>query len=220
MFGSSFLPQKQAFRKLSTFLPTCKRCPLAPSMGQSSRYRRVDIFLVGGWTNPSEKYDRQYGKLPQIGVKIKNIWNHQLVSLSILQCLTGQKWSKDIVILTTCTSPWLTCTQMNRLWLTEIELLQNRLKRNSSASQNLQLFEVANLGSCLRFHWLHCSSAVVLGSSVLCKAHRPSHDLCTTQQRHQTTTLSSAVHGALRALHVGFNHFHVICSGGHLRLFI
>ncbi len=28
--------------------------------------------LVGGF-NPSEKYDRQNGNLPQIGVKIKNI---------------------------------------------------------------------------------------------------------------------------------------------------
>jgi len=25
------------------------------------------LFLVGGWTNPSEKYDRQIGNLPQIG---------------------------------------------------------------------------------------------------------------------------------------------------------
>ena len=32
--------------------------------------------LVGGWTNPSKKYDRQIGILPQIGVKIKHIWNH------------------------------------------------------------------------------------------------------------------------------------------------
>ena len=31
-------------------------------------------FLVGGWTNPSEKYDRQNGNLPQIGLKIKDIW--------------------------------------------------------------------------------------------------------------------------------------------------
>ena len=30
-------------------------------------------LLVGGWTNPSEKYDRQIGNLPQIGVKIPKI---------------------------------------------------------------------------------------------------------------------------------------------------
>ena len=32
--------------------------------------------LVGGWTNPSEKYARQIGNLPQVGMKIKNVWNH------------------------------------------------------------------------------------------------------------------------------------------------
>ena len=31
-------------------------------------------FLVGGWTNPFEKYDRQIGSSPQVGMKIKNIW--------------------------------------------------------------------------------------------------------------------------------------------------
>ena len=32
----------------------------------------------GWWLNhPSEKYARQIGNFPQIGVKIKNIWNHQ-----------------------------------------------------------------------------------------------------------------------------------------------
>ena len=33
-------------------------------------------LLIGGWTNLSEKYDRQNGNLPQIVVKIKHIWNH------------------------------------------------------------------------------------------------------------------------------------------------
>ena len=28
--------------------------------------------LVGGWTNPSEKYARQIGSSPQVGMKIKN----------------------------------------------------------------------------------------------------------------------------------------------------
>ena len=36
-------------------------------------------ILVGGWTNPFEKYARQIGSSPQVGVKIKNIWNHHLV---------------------------------------------------------------------------------------------------------------------------------------------
>ena len=34
--------------------------------------------LVDGWTNPFEKYARQNWNLPQVGVKIKNIWNHHL----------------------------------------------------------------------------------------------------------------------------------------------
>ena len=36
-------------------------------------------YLVGGF-NPSEEYARQNGNLPQIGVKINNIWNHHLVT--------------------------------------------------------------------------------------------------------------------------------------------
>ena len=39
-------------------------------------------ILVGGWTNPLEKYESKWVHLPQIGVKIikkiKNIWNHHL----------------------------------------------------------------------------------------------------------------------------------------------
>ena len=35
--------------------------------------------LVGGWTNPFEKYESKWVHLPQIGMKIKNIWNHRLV---------------------------------------------------------------------------------------------------------------------------------------------
>ena len=31
---------------------------------------------VGGWTNPSEKYERQIGSLPQVGVKMEKKWNH------------------------------------------------------------------------------------------------------------------------------------------------
>ena len=37
-------------------------------------------WLVGGF-NPFEKYERQIGNLPQIGVKIKNIRNHHLVDI-------------------------------------------------------------------------------------------------------------------------------------------
>ncbi len=37
----------------------------------------IIVFLVGGF-NPSEKYARQIGNLPQRGVKIENVWNHHL----------------------------------------------------------------------------------------------------------------------------------------------
>ena len=37
------------------------------------------ISLVGGF-NPSEKYARQIGNLPSIGVKIKDISNHHPVA--------------------------------------------------------------------------------------------------------------------------------------------
>ena len=39
------------------------------------------LYLVGGWTNPSEKYARQIGNIPQIGMKIKHVWNHHQVIL-------------------------------------------------------------------------------------------------------------------------------------------
>ena len=46
-------------------------------------YEKITVFserpfLAGGWTNPSEKYARQIGSFPQVGVKINNIWNHHL----------------------------------------------------------------------------------------------------------------------------------------------
>ena len=36
------------------------------------------ICHLGGGFNPFEKYARQIGSFPQIGMKIKNIWNHHL----------------------------------------------------------------------------------------------------------------------------------------------
>ena len=56
------------------------------------------VFLVGGWTNPSEKYDRQIGAFSQVRVKIRNIWNHhpvllviQSVSFTLLPSRTSEK---------------------------------------------------------------------------------------------------------------------------------
>ncbi len=38
--------------------------------------KKTPESYFGGWTNPSEKYDRQFGAFPQfVGMKIfKNIW--------------------------------------------------------------------------------------------------------------------------------------------------
>ena len=65
--------------KPSFFLKSCqpeeKRFVLEPQ--QITMFNKTLTVLVGGF-NPSEKYARQNGSLPQIGVKIKNIWNHHL----------------------------------------------------------------------------------------------------------------------------------------------
>ena len=65
--------------------------------------------LVGGWTNPSKKYDRQIGILPQIGVKIKHIWNHHLdvnlFSFIILKILNSWGVSCWGMSLPECLSP-------------------------------------------------------------------------------------------------------------------
>ena len=43
-------------------------------------YEAIFTWLVFG-TNPFEKYESKWVHLPQIGVNIKNIWNHHLVTL-------------------------------------------------------------------------------------------------------------------------------------------
>ena len=43
-------------------------------------FKWLDVKLVGGF-NPVEKYDRHIGSFPQVGMKIKNIWNHHLARL-------------------------------------------------------------------------------------------------------------------------------------------
>ena len=54
------------------------------------------IFVpVGGWTNPSEKYPRQSGNLPQVGVKIKQNWNHQPV---LDRCHPNDGWWPSLEI--------------------------------------------------------------------------------------------------------------------------
>ena len=40
--------------------------------------------LVGGF-NPSEKYYSQFGSFRQVGMKIKNIWNHHPVNIPYIE---------------------------------------------------------------------------------------------------------------------------------------
>ncbi len=56
--------------------------------------------LVGGF-NPSQKYDRQNGNLPQIGVKIKNVWNHRSCRTHRVGAVTPRQsnvWNHHLVI--------------------------------------------------------------------------------------------------------------------------
>ena len=57
---------------------------------------KVYHFLVGGWTNPSEKSARQIGSFPQVEVKIKDIWNHHLDRIYITEMVKTEicqnKW--------------------------------------------------------------------------------------------------------------------------------
>ena len=46
----------------------------------------IRYLLLGGFFNhPSEKYARQIGSFPQVGMNIKNVWNHQPAFLRLLQ---------------------------------------------------------------------------------------------------------------------------------------
>ena len=50
--------------------------------GQSMLKNIPKPKLGGGWTTPFEKYARQIASFPQVGLKIKNVWNHHLVNCS------------------------------------------------------------------------------------------------------------------------------------------
>ena len=58
------------------------------------------LQLVGGWTNPSEKYASKWESSPIFGVKIKNIWNHHLGKYMYISpknqdpCQAFHWWSK------------------------------------------------------------------------------------------------------------------------------
>ena len=60
--------------------------------------------LVGGWTNPPEKYESKLGIFPKIGTKMKNIQNHHLVYHMIF---TDQVPPNQKKYLKTVDSAWL-----------------------------------------------------------------------------------------------------------------
>ena len=61
-----------------------KKCDTLKLNGHQTREEMFHVFcwLVVEPT-PSEKYARQIGSFPQVGVKIKNGWNHHLVSVCV-----------------------------------------------------------------------------------------------------------------------------------------
>ena len=51
------------------------------SIYEADKYPLLLTSLVGGWTNPFEKYESKWESSPKFGVKIKNVWNHHPVHL-------------------------------------------------------------------------------------------------------------------------------------------
>ena len=55
--------------------------------------KEKSLYLVGVWTTHLKNIS-QIGNLPQIGMKIKNVWNHHLVMLLPLR-LPGTQYSLE-----------------------------------------------------------------------------------------------------------------------------
>ena len=55
-------------------------------------------FLVGGWTNPSEKYSSNWMISPIFGVEIKHIWNHNLVIFISLLHTRNLTWNLKMMV--------------------------------------------------------------------------------------------------------------------------
>ena len=61
---------------------------------------RFHVKLVGGWTNPFEKYARQNGHLPQHrGENSKNIWNHHLGNFGRVSCNVSNVFLGEILVI-------------------------------------------------------------------------------------------------------------------------
>ena len=80
MGGRKKVLQMQGFCQITLVIPTStlviwRHIWVFPKVGRSPKWMVSNGKLVGGWTNPFEKYSSKW-VLPQIGVNIKNIWNH------------------------------------------------------------------------------------------------------------------------------------------------
>ena len=66
--------------------------------------RKITSSLLGGWTNPFQKYARQIGSFPQVGMKIKHIFK------TIMQFFVGKE--NAVPRVTGWWSPSYTCAQL------------------------------------------------------------------------------------------------------------
>lgn len=83
------LQEPMQLNQLVPFLRPVPRPPRfqAPKLREKSQWGRKQFnpCLVAGFsTNPSEKIGSQIGNLPQIGMKVKNNWNHHLVMILLM----------------------------------------------------------------------------------------------------------------------------------------
>ena len=85
--GGMFFFHRKVFRKKNTWLRW--------SWSKYLMYIYIIHMIhnvVGGWTNPFEKYARQLGSFPQVRVKLKNIWNHHLDNVVLVFFWRRIKW--------------------------------------------------------------------------------------------------------------------------------
>ena len=91
-FTTLYFPQLRSFLGRNMCIAracvrkTCVQVPTRSSNASATHENNQSIdhsgrnqtSLVGGWTNPFEKYGRQNGSSPKLGWKIKNIGNHYI----------------------------------------------------------------------------------------------------------------------------------------------
>ena len=111
IFGNTHIKQRKYFPPNTfpvmmndTLLQTCKTKGLIPQNKrifftaglngswslqngwQTSKWSLHNPKLSGGWTTHFEKYACQVGPFPQVGVNIKNVWNHHPERVPLVSC--------------------------------------------------------------------------------------------------------------------------------------